>query len=42
LIVQLALQLGSALRNSRLHRESFYLRDYLSKLLDHAKSPRSW
>jgi PAS domain S-box-containing protein len=39
LIVQLALQLGSALRNSRLHRESVYLRDYLSKLLDHANAP---
>jgi PAS domain S-box-containing protein len=39
LIVQLALQLGSALRNSRLHRESNYLRDYLSKLLDHANAP---
>jgi two-component system NtrC family sensor kinase len=39
LIVQLALQLGSALRNCRLHRESVYLRDYLSKLLDHANAP---
>jgi PAS domain S-box-containing protein len=39
LIVQLALQLGGALRNSRLHRESVYLRDYLSKLLDHANAP---
>jgi two-component system, NtrC family, sensor kinase len=39
LIVQLTLQLGSALRNSRLHRESVYLRDYLSKLLDHANAP---
>lgn len=39
LIVQLALQLGSALRNSRLHRESVYLRDYLSKLLDYANAP---
>ncbi len=39
LIVQLALQLGSALRNSRLHRESVYLRDYLSKLLDNANAP---
>lgn len=39
LIVQLALQLGSALRNSRLHRESVYLRDYLGKLLDHANAP---
>jgi two-component system, NtrC family, sensor kinase len=39
LIVQLAVQLGSALRNSRLHRESVYLRDYLSKLLDHANAP---
>lgn len=39
LIVQLSLQLGSALRNSRLHRESVYLRDYLSKLLDNANAP---
>jgi PAS domain S-box-containing protein len=39
LIVQLALQLGSALRNCRLHRESVYFRDYLSKLLDHANAP---
>jgi two-component system NtrC family sensor kinase len=39
LVVQLAMQLGSALRNSRLHRESVYLRDYLSKLLDHANAP---
>lgn len=39
LIVQLSLQLNSALRNSRLHRESVYLRDYLSKLLDNANAP---
>ena len=39
LIVQLSLQLGSALRNARLHRESLYLRDYLGKLLDHANVP---
>jgi PAS domain S-box-containing protein len=39
LIVQLSLQLASALRNARLHRESVYLRDYLSKLLDHANVP---
>jgi two-component system NtrC family sensor kinase len=39
LIVQLSLQLSSALRNARLHRESVYLRDYLGKLLDHANVP---
>ncbi len=39
LIVQLGLQLGAALRNSRLLRESRYLRDYLSKLIDHANAP---
>jgi len=39
LIVQLSLQLSSALRNARLHRESLYLRDYLGKLLDHANVP---
>ena len=38
-IVQLAMQLASALRNARLHRESEYLRGYLSKLLDHANAP---
>lgn len=36
---QMTLQLGSALRNARLLRESLYLRDYLSKLLDHANAP---
>jgi PAS domain S-box-containing protein len=39
LIVQLALQLSTALHNSRLHRESVYLRDYLGKLLDNANVP---
>jgi PAS domain S-box-containing protein len=39
LIVQLTLQLGSALHNVRLHRESVYLRDYLSQLLDNANAP---
>lgn len=39
MLVQLSVQLGSALRNSRLHRESEYLRDYLGKLLDHANAP---
>ena len=39
LIVPLAVQLGAALRNSRLLRESNYLRDNLSKLLDHANAP---
>ena len=39
LVVQLGLHLSSALRNCRLHRESVYLRDYLSKLLDHANAP---
>lgn len=37
-IVPLALQLGAAIRNARLVRESVYLRDYLSKLLDHANA----
>lgn len=39
LIVPLAVQLGAALRNARLLRESNYLRDNLSKLLDHANAP---
>jgi len=39
LIVQLVMQMASALRNSRLHRQSIYLRDYLSKLLDNANAP---
>lgn len=38
-VVQIALQLAAALRNARLLRESVYLRDYLSKLLDHANAP---
>lgn len=38
-IVQLGLQLAGALRNARLLDESRYLRDYLSKLLDHANAP---
>ncbi len=39
LIVPIAVQLAAALRNSRLLRESNYLRDNLSKLLDHANAP---
>jgi len=39
MIVPLAVQLGAALRNSRLLRESNYLRDNLGKLLDHANAP---
>ncbi len=38
-IVQLVLQMATALRNTRLHRQSLYLRDYLSKLLDNANAP---
>lgn len=38
-LVQLCLQFGSALRNARSHRRTVYLRDYLSKLLDHANAP---
>lgn len=38
-VVPLAVQLGSALRHARLLREAVYLRDYLSKLLDHANAP---
>jgi PAS domain S-box-containing protein len=36
---QITLQLAAALRNARLLRESIYLRDYLTKLLDHANAP---
>lgn len=39
LIVPLAVQLGAALRNARLLRESRTLRDQLEKLLDHANAP---
>jgi two-component system, NtrC family, sensor kinase len=39
LLVQLTLHFGGALRNARSHRRSVYLRDYLSKLLDHANAP---
>ena len=39
LIVPLAVQLGAALRNARLLRESRTLRDNLEKLLDHANAP---
>ena len=39
LIVPIAVQLGAALRNSRLLRESDYLKDNLGKLLDHANAP---
>ena len=35
-LIPLANQLSVALRNRRLHRESSFLRDYLSKLVDHA------
>lgn len=38
-IVHIALQLSSSLRNARLLRESLYLRDYLTKLLEHANAP---
>jgi two-component system NtrC family sensor kinase len=34
-----ALQLSASLRNARLLRESVYLRDYLTKLLEHANAP---
>jgi len=34
-----ALQLSASLRNARLLRESLYLRDYLTKLLEHANAP---
>ena len=39
IVGQLALSLSSALRNGRVMRESVHLRDYLSKLLDHANAP---
>ena len=39
LIVPLAIQLGAAIRNARLLRESNSLRDNLSRLLDHANAP---
>lgn len=38
-IVPIALQLSASLRNARLLRESRYLRDYLTKLLEHANAP---
>ena len=38
-IVPVALQLSASLRNARLLRESLYLRDYLTKLLEHANAP---
>lgn len=38
-IVQMVLQMATALRNTRLHRQSLYLQDYLSKLLDNANAP---
>lgn len=38
-IGQIALQLGAALCNARLLRESRYLKDYLGKLVDHANMP---
>src|SRR4051794_35637074 len=38
-IVPIVLQLAAALRNARLLRESMYLRDYLTKLLEHANAP---
>jgi two-component system, NtrC family, sensor kinase len=39
LLVQLTLLFSSALKNARSHRRSIYLRDYLSKLIDHANAP---
>ncbi len=39
LIVPIAVQLASALRNARLLRESNYMRGNLEKLLDHANAP---
>jgi PAS domain S-box-containing protein len=38
-IVPIALQLSASLRNARLLRESLYLRDYLTKLLENANAP---
>ncbi|MDB4991285.1 MAG: Two-component sensor histidine kinase [Myxococcaceae bacterium] len=38
-IVPIALQMSASLRNARLLRESLYLRDYLTKLLEHANAP---
>jgi PAS domain S-box-containing protein len=38
-IVPIALQLSASLRNARLLRESLSLRDYLTKLLEHANAP---
>lgn len=38
-IVPITLQLSASLRNARLLRESLYLRDYLTKLLEHANAP---
>lgn len=38
-IVPVVLQLSASLRNARLLRESLYLRDYLTKLLEHANAP---
>jgi PAS domain S-box-containing protein len=39
ILVPLALDLSAKLRTGRLLRESRYLRDYLSKLLEHANAP---
>ncbi len=39
LVVHVSLQLAAQLGNVHLLRESMYLRDYLSKLLDHASAP---
>ena len=38
-LVPLSLWFSSTLKNARSHRRSIYLRDYLSKLLDHANAP---
>jgi PAS domain S-box-containing protein len=39
LLVPLVLWFASTLKNARSHRRSIYLRDYLSKLIDHANAP---
>jgi PAS domain S-box-containing protein len=39
LLVPLVLWFASTLKNARSHRRSMYLRDYLSKLIDHANAP---
>ena len=39
LLLPLVLWFASTLKNARSHRRSMYLRDYLSKLIDHANAP---